>query len=235
MPVTLRIGTSGYSYKEWKGSFYPIDLPVKRMLRYYGEHFSTVESNSTFRRLPTDAAIKAWANEVPADFKFALKAPQQITHFRRLRDIEEPLSKLIEVTSVLKDRLGPILFQLPPNFKKDVPRLEAFLKLIPRRTQVAFEFRNGSWFDDEVFNLLKSRNVAICLAEAEETLTTPFIATADFGYVRLRMEEYSDSELDRWTKRIGLQHWTEAYIFFKHEDEANGPGFAKRMMARAKD
>ncbi|MDB5556091.1 MAG: hypothetical protein JWL86_6075 [Rhizobium sp.] len=235
MPVTLRIGTSGYSYKEWKGSFYPNDLPVKRMLRYYGEHFSTVESNSTFRRLPTDVAIKAWANEVPADFKFALKAPQQITHFRRLRDVEEPLSKLIEVTSVLKNRLGPILFQLPPNFKKDVPRLEAFLKLIPRRTQVAFEFRNGSWFDDEVFSLLKSRNVAICLAEAEETLTTPFIATADFGYVRLRMEEYSDAELDRWTTRIGLQKWTEAYIFFKHEDEANGPGFAKRMMARAKD
>jgi uncharacterized protein YecE (DUF72 family) len=231
MPVTLRIGTSGYSYKEWKGSFYPADLAAKRMLGYYGEHFSTVESNSTFRRLPTEAVIEAWANEVPATFKFALKAPQQITHFRRLRDVQEPLSKLVEVSSGLKGRLGPILFQLPPNFKKDLPRLQAFLELLPRRMQFAFEFRNGSWFDDEVFNLLKSHNVALCLAEAEETLTTPFIATADFGYVRMRMPEYSDAELENWIMRIRRQKWTDAYIFFKHEDEAKGPRFARQMMA----
>jgi uncharacterized protein YecE (DUF72 family) len=233
MPVTLRIGTSGYSYKEWKGSFYPSELPAKRMLSYYGEHFPAVESNSTFRRLPTAAVIEAWANEVPATFKFALKAPQQITHFRRLRDVEEPLSKLFEVTSVLKSRLGPILFQLPPNFKRDLPRLKAFLALVPRRVQFAFEFRNASWFDDEVFDLLKSRNASLCLAEAEKTLTTPFIATADFGYVRLRMPDYTDAELQNWIKRIRLQKWTEAYIFFKHEDEANGPRLAKRMMAFA--
>jgi uncharacterized protein YecE (DUF72 family) len=233
MPITLRIGTSGYSYKQWKGSFYPSDLPARRMLSYYAGQFSTVESNSTFRRLPSQDVVTAWLKEVPPAFKFALKAPQQITHFRRLRDVDAPLDKLLELASVLKKQLGPILFQLPPNFKKDLPRLKAFLKLLPRRRQFAFEFRNESWFDDDVFSLLKSRNVAMCLAEAEETLTTPFTATADFGYLRLRMAKYTRPELKQWLNRIRRQKWGEAYVFFKHEDEANGPRFARQMMELA--
>ena len=226
----FHIGTSGYSYKEWKGSFYPETLSAKRMLAYYGERLKTVESNSTFRQMPKASVLQAWTTQVPADFTFALKAPQQITHFMRLRDAAEPVNSFIKAAETLEDRLGPLLFQLPPNFKKDVPRLQAFLKLLPPQRRVTFEFRNSSWFDEEVFDLLRDSQVALCLAEAEDELETPFVSTADWGYLRLRLADYTDAALKKWIKRIEEQNWRDVFIYFKHEDEGNGPRFAERMV-----
>ncbi len=191
----LYVGTSGYSYKEWKGSFYPKNLPDKQMLRYYGERFRTVEINNTFYRMPKASVLEAWAAEVPADFKFVLKAPQRITHIQRLKDAGESVSYLLEVAGALKERLGPLLFQLPPNLKKDVPRLREFLALLPLERRAAFEFRHPSWFDDEVFGLLRDHQAALCIAEAEDDLEVPFVATADWGYLRLRRPDYGDAEL----------------------------------------
>ncbi|MFO0844774.1 MAG: DUF72 domain-containing protein [Gemmataceae bacterium] len=228
--MNLHVGTSGYSYKEWKGSFYPNDLPVKQMLRYYGKRFGAVEINNTFYRMPTAAALEAWAGDVPADFRFVLKAPQRITHIQRLRETDELLTNLFEVAAALKDRLGPLLFQLPPNFKKDVPRLREFLALLPAERRVAFEFRHASWFDDEVFGLLRDRQMALCLAEADDDLEVPFVATADWGYLRLRRAEYGDAELKQWLKRVRKQPWRDAFVFFKHEDEGKGPRFATRLL-----
>ena len=225
----FHIGTSGYSYKEWKGTFYPQKLPAKGMLAYYGERFGSVESNSTFRMMPKASVLKAWTTQVPDDFLFALKAPQQITHFKRLRDVAEPVEAFIKVSEVLGNRLGPLLFQLPPNFKKDLPRLEAFLKLLPPERRFALEFRNNSWFDDEVLGVLRDHKVALCLAEAEDELDTPFVSTADWGYMRLRLVDYSDADLKQWIKRIESQKWRDAFVYFKHEDQANGPRLAERM------
>ena len=203
------------------------------MLRYYGERFRTVESNDTFRGVPKASVLEGRAGNVPADFQFALKAPQQITHFKRLKDAGDLLASFLEAAKALKERLGPILFQLPPNFKKDVPRLRDFLKLLPRRKRAAFEFRHASWFDDEVFDLLRERQVALCIAEAEDGLETPFVATADWGYLRLRMPEYSDSELKAWVKRVRDREWRDAFVFFKHEDEGKGPVMATRFLELA--
>jgi uncharacterized protein YecE (DUF72 family) len=168
--MELYVGTSGYAYKEWKGSFYPLDLPAKRMLRYYGEHFRTVEINSTFYRMPTAALLETWAGEVPADFRFVLKASQRITHQRRLADADEEAGYLLDVAATLQSRLGALLFQLPPSLKKDAPRLDAFLALLPPPYRAAFEFRHPSWFDDEVFALLHDHQAALCIAEAEGDL-----------------------------------------------------------------
>src|SRR5947208_14235037 len=183
--MNLYAGTSGYSYKEWKGTFYPKELPDKQMLRHYGERFRTVEINSTFYRMPKASVLEAWASEVPADFRFVLKAPQQITHRQRLQGAGDSMSHLLEVAGALKERLGPLLFQLPPNLKKDVPRLRAFLALLPSPPRAAFEFRHPSWFDDEVFGLLRDHQAALCIAEAEDDLEVPFVATAAWGYLRL--------------------------------------------------
>jgi len=230
--MNLYVGTSGYSYPEWKGPFYPRDLPAKQMLRYYGQHFRAVESNYTFRSLPTPAVVATWAADLPAGFKFALKAPQQITHIKRLKDVAEPVARFLDVAAGLKRRLGPLLFQLPPNFKKDVARLRDLLTLLPRR-RAALEFRHPSWFDDEVFGLLRKRGAALCIADTDEGLDVPFVATADWGYLRLRGTDYGDAELKAWLKRIRGQGWRDAYVFFKHEDEANGPRLAKRLAALA--
>src|SRR5881394_1123722 len=151
--MNLYVGTSGFSYKEWKGPFYPEDLPEKQMLRFYGERFRTVEINNTFYRMPKESVLDAWANEVPADFKFVLKAPQRITHMQRLKDAADSVSYLLKVAVALKERLGPLLFQLPPYFKKDAARLRDFLDLLPREPRSAFEFRHPSWFDDEIFGM----------------------------------------------------------------------------------
>jgi len=226
---SLFVGTSGYSYKEWKGSFYPRDLPAKGMLRYYAERFGAVESNSTFYRLPTAKVVKSWAAEVPAGFRFALKAPQRITHFQRLKGARGSVSQFLRVAAVLGDRLGPLLFQLPPNFKKDVPRLEAFLALLPAGTRAAFEFRHASWFDDETFDILRARGAALCIAE-DEDLATPFEATAKWGYLRLRRLDYTRADLSAWAKRVRRQTWGEAFVFFKHEDTGRGPVFAKKFL-----
>jgi len=224
------VGTSGYSYPKWKGSFYPQKLPQKQMLRYYAERFHAVELNNTFRRMPSESSMQSWTSQVPSGFRFAIKAPQAITHFKRLKDAEEPTKQLFGVAGALKKQLGPILFGLPPSFKKDVPRLRAFLKLIPRNKQTAFEFRHESWFDDEVFDCLRRRRCALCVADAEELPRTSLVATTDWGYLRLRRENYTRKSLATWLKKIRSMGWKEAYIFFKHEDTGTGPKFATRFL-----
>jgi uncharacterized protein YecE (DUF72 family) len=228
--VNLYVGTSGYSYKQWKGTFYPENLPVKRMLRFYGERFRTVEINNTFYRLPAASVLQAWVAEVPADFRFVLKAPQAITHRRRLKNADASLSQFLEVADALKDRLGPLLFQLPPNFKNDTPRLRDFLALLPAERRVALEFRHPSWFDDEVFGLLRDHPAALCIAEAENDLEVPFVGTADWGYLRLRRPDYTAAELRKWLKRLRKQNWQDVFVFFKHEDEGKGPRMATRFL-----
>lgn len=231
--MNLHVSTSGYSYKEWKGTFYPKDLSAKQMLRFYGERFRTVEINSTFYGLPKTSVVEAWASEVPAEFQFVLKAPQQITHRQRLKDAGDAVAQLLEAGGALKERLGPLLFQLPPNMKKDVPRLRAFLALLPARRRAAFEFRHPSWFDDEVFGLLRDHQAALCVADAEGDLEVPCVATADWGYWRLRRPDYGDAELTTWVQRVRDQDWREAFVFFKHEDEGKGPQMAKRFLELA--
>jgi uncharacterized protein YecE (DUF72 family) len=231
--MQLFVGTSGFSYPKWKGTFYPQKLPAKQMLGYYGEQFRTVEINSTFRGAPKTSTLEGWAAQVPAGFRFVLKAPQQITHIRRLKDVDEPVSSLFEVVATLGDRLGPLLFQLPPNLKKDVPRLQAFFASVPPPRRVALEFRHQSWFDDEVFGLLRDNRAALCIAEAETDLEVPFVATADWGYLRLRRPDYGDAELKAWARRVQKQHWQDAFVFFKHEDDGKGPQMAKRFLELA--
>jgi uncharacterized protein YecE (DUF72 family) len=231
--MKLYVGTSGYSYPVWKGSFYPPNLPSKQMLCYYAEHFPALESNYTFRTLPTPAVLSAWLADVPAGFKFALKAPQRITHIKRLKAVTEPVAEFLEVAAGLKRRLGPLLFQLPPSFKKDLPRLRDVLALLPRG-RAALEFRHPSWFDDEVFAVLRKRGAALCIADTDDGVDVPFVATADWGYLRLRGSEYGDTELKAWLKRIRGQRWRETYVFFKHEDQGNGPRLAKRLIELAR-
>lgn len=192
--MNFYVGTSGYSYPKWKGSFYPAKLQTKQMLGFYAGRFRAVEINNTFMRLPLPSTLTAWADQVPAGFRFALKAPQQITHRRRLVDVGEPVASFLQAAATLKERLGPLLFQLPPNFKKDVPRLRAFLALLPPGTPAAIEFRHTSWFDDEVFGLLRDHRVALCVADAED-LTVPCVSTSDWGYLRLRRPDYDDTAL----------------------------------------
>jgi len=232
-PMNLYVGTSGYSYKEWKGPFYPEDLPDKQMLRFYGEHFRSVEINNTFYRMPKSSVLEAWAAEVPADFKFVIKASQRNTHVQRLKDCRDSVDYLLDVIGVLKERLGPVLFQLPPNLPKDAARLRDFLALLPRERRLAFEFRHQSWFDDEVFAILRDRRAVLCIAEAENDLEIPFVSTADWGYLRLRRPDYGDAELKSWVKRVKEQKWQDAFIFFKHEDEGRGPQMAKRFLELA--
>ena len=231
--MNLYVGTSGYSYKEWKSTFYPKDLAAGQMLRYYGERLRTVEINNSFYRMPSASILEAWAGDVPADFLFVLKAPQQITHRQRLKDAGDPVKELLEVARTLKKRLGPLLFQLPPNLKKDVPRLRAFLALLPSSCRAAFEFRHPSWFDEEVLGLLRDRRAALCIADAENDLEVPFVATADWGYLRLRRPDYDDAGLKSWAKRVQGQSWQDAFVFFKHEDEGKGPQMARRFLELA--
>ncbi|ACM20197.1 protein of unknown function DUF72 [Geotalea daltonii FRC-32] len=231
--MNLYVGTSGYSYKEWKGTFYPGDLPDRQMLHYYAGHFRAVEINNTFHRMPKVSVLEAWASQVPADFKFVLKAPQQITHVQRLQNADDSLSYLLEVAGVLEGRLGPLLFQLPPGLKKDLPRLADFLSLLPPRCRAAFEFRHASWFVDELFDLLHKHRAALCIADAEGDLQVPFVATANWGYFRLRRPDYGDHELNCWVKRLREQYWEDAFVFFKHEEEGKGPQMAKRFMELA--
>ena len=227
------VGTSGYSFKEWKGHFYPEKLPQKEMLRYYAERFSTVEINNTFHKFPSEAVVQSWAEQVPDSFRFVLKARQLITHFRRLQNAEAYTDDFIRIASVLKERQGPILFQLPPNFKKDVPRLDAFLAYIGGRSKAAFEFRHESWFDDDVYACLRAHESALCIAEADDLPMPNLVRTASWAYVRLREEEYTDKSLRAWIKKLGLQGWDEAYVFFKHEDAAAGPKLATRFVELA--
>ena len=231
--MNLYVGTSGYSYPEWKGSFYPAELPEKQMLHFYGERFRSVEINNTFHRMPTPSALESWAGEVPPGFKFALKAPQRITHQLRLQEADEPVSYLLDVAGVLRERLGPLLFQLPPDLKKDLPLLRGFFLLLPARFRVAFEFRHPSWFDDEVFALLRRHGAALCIAEADNGLQVPAVATADWGYLRLRRPDYGVAQLKKWLKLVRGKEWKDAFIYFKHEESATGPKMAQRFLELA--
>jgi uncharacterized protein YecE (DUF72 family) len=231
--MNLYVGTSGYSYPRWKGAFYPQKLPAKQMLPYYSAHFRTVEINYTFRRLPTASVLETWAEAVPADFRFALKAPEQITHRKRLQDVGDALSGFLAIAAQFKERLGPLLFQLPPNFKKDVSRLRTFLALLPLERRVTLEFRHPSWFDDETFELLRAHQTALCIADAENDLAVPVVATTAWGCLRLRRPDYDDAALKTWVKQVRKQDWQDAFVFFKHEDEGKGPQLAKRFLELA--
>jgi uncharacterized protein YecE (DUF72 family) len=228
--MDFHVGTSGYSYPEWKGSFYPAKMPAKQMLGFYARHFRTVEINNTFYRPPTAQLLNTWADQVGPDFRFVLKAPQEITHVKRLAGAEEMVAALVETATSLAERLGALLFQLPPNFKKDVPRLRDFLAALPPGCRVAFEFRHASWFADDVFTLLRERDAALCVADAEDDLEVPFVSTAPFGYLRLRRPDYDDAALREWAERMRGQKWHECFVFFKHEDAGKGPQFAARLL-----
>lgn len=231
--MNLYVGTSGYSYKEWKGSFYPEKIPAKEMLRYYSERLSTVEINATFYRMPQQSMLENWKDQVPGSFRFSLKAPQRITHFKRLKETEEETKYFLETAVVLAEQLGVVLFQLPPNLKKDLPRLEAFLAQLPASTRAAFEFRHPTWFDDDVLDLLRSRNIALVVSDTDDMPTTHIDKTADWGYLRLRRVNYSEENLQEWLGRIRSQNWKETFLFFKHEDAGTGPKLAAQFLQLA--
>ncbi|CAN5798693.1 DUF72 domain-containing protein [soil metagenome] len=225
------IGTSGFQYPEWKGTFYPEKMPTAKMLPYYAERFSTTEVNYTFHRIPSAKTIDGWCSNTPERFQFSLKAPQKVTHFAKLRNCADTLRYFFEVVSSLERKLGPVLYQLPPGLKKDAELLGAFLEDLPPRMRCAFEFRHESWFDDEVFALLRKANAALCLADAEK-LTTPLVATADFGYLRLRREDYTAADVKQWAEKIRSlgSNWTDALVYFKHEESGTGPKLAQQLM-----
>jgi uncharacterized protein YecE (DUF72 family) len=224
------IGTSGYSYKEWKGPFYPEKLPAKDMLSYYAQHLNAVEINNTFYRLPKASVLEAWAEQVPADFRFVLKASRRITHFARLKEeASEATEYLLKTAASLGARLGPILFQLPPNLKADHERLAAFVGRLPDGVRAAFEFRHESWLDAATHDALRARNAALCLADSDDGEEPELVSTADWGYLRLRRSEYDEAALARWAGHARSAGWSDAYVFFKHEDAGAGPKLAARF------
>jgi len=232
--MKVRAGTSGYSYKQWKGSFYPQDLPESGMLRFYGERFSTVEINNTFYRMPSEKVLSNWSTQVPDDFAFVLKVPRRITHEKKLKNVADDVAYLVKTAAALGKKRGPLLFQLPPFFRKDLAVLRDFLGLLPRDGQAALEFRHQSWFDDEVYAVLREHNAALCVADADSELSVPFVTTAAWGYLRLRREDYSDKDIRSWVKRVQDQPWKEAFVFFKHEDAGKGPELATRLLQQLK-
>jgi uncharacterized protein YecE (DUF72 family) len=230
--TTFWIGTSGYNYKEWRGNFYPSDLAEPEMLKYYAQRFATVEINYTFYRMPTVRTLQGWAKETPEIFTFTLKAPRRITHDLRLRDAGDVVTYFCDTAKVLKTKLGAMLFQLPPFLKKDLARLEDFLHQLPPGCRPAFEFRNQTWFSDDVFECLRRFDAALCIAEHDER-SAPFEQTANFGYFRLRKSEYTDADLAAWVQRLedAADRWSEAFIYFKHEEAGKGPLFAAKLAA----
>jgi uncharacterized protein YecE (DUF72 family) len=221
--MNLLAGTSGYAFKEWKGSFYPKELKDDGWLGYYASRFPTVEINNTFYRLPKESVLREWASQVPERFTFAIKASQRITHHARLKQESADLvDYLLRTTSTLGARLGPILFQLPPNLKKDTDRLRGFLGFLPPDRRFVIEFRHESWFDDDVAAILRERDVAMCIAEQDD-FKCPLVATASWGYLRLHKLDYDEGALAGWAKAVSAQGWRDAYVFFKH-DEGGGSG-----------
>ena len=225
----FHIGTSGYNYPEWRGTFYPEKFPTSKMLAFYAERFTTVEVNYTFYRMPTAALLDGWAKGTPDSFKFTLKAPRRITHDSKLQRCEELTQIFCKTAAGLGSKLGVLLFQLPPTFKRDDAVLAAFVDLLAEGTRAAFEFRHASWHDESVFDLLRRRNLALCIADSEK-MSTPVVGTADYGYFRLRDEGYQESDIQRWASVIaGLQGAGDAYVYFKHEEEGKGPLFAAEL------
>jgi len=227
----IHVGTSGYNYPEWRGTFYPEAFPAKEMFSYYSARFETVEINYTFYRMPTPKTTGAWKDQAPPGFAYALKAPRRITHDKRLKDCEDLLQFFCDSARVLGPHLGPLLFQLPPNLKCDAGRLETFLKLLPGDLRAAFEFRHESWLTDQVYALLGAHHVALCIADFGDK-TTPARATARHGYFRLRDEGYTPADLDRWAGVIADQAaaWENVFVYFKHEEEGKGPEFARAFV-----
>jgi len=227
----IHVGTSGYNYEAWRGSFYPDDLPGRKMLSYYGEHFSTVEINYSFYRKPTPKILSNWAAQVPPGFRFALKAWQRITHQKRLRETGDLVGAFAEAARTLGPQLAPVLYQLPPNLKADLPLLRQFLLELPRDLRAAFEFRHESWFTDDTWTALRDAGAALCVAESDD-LSTPAVRTAPYGYFRLRRLDYDEAALRKWAETIRSAGFTDdVFVYFKHEDEARGPVFAKQFLA----
>jgi len=230
--VTVHVGTSGYNYEAWRGSFYPEDLSSKKMLAYYAEQFDTVEINYSFYRKPTVKILEGWAAQVPERFRFALKAWQRITHQKRLRESGELVEGFVDAARTLGPRLAPVLYQLPPNLKADLPLLRDFLQQLPRDLRAAFEFRHQSWFTDETYAVLRNAGAALCIAESEE-LATPAVQTAEFGYLRLRRPDYDSAALSKWAEFVKT-YTGEVFVYFKHEDSAAGTEYARRFASFAK-
>jgi uncharacterized protein YecE (DUF72 family) len=230
----LLAGASGYSFKEWKGSFYPKDIKPDAMLAYYVARLPTVEINNTFYQMPKTNVLENWAATAPEGFRFSIKASRRITHMSRLRaeTAADSVNYLYTNLAALGEKRGPVLFQLPPFFKKDLPRLTEFLALLPEGHRAAFEFRNESWFEDDVYAALKGAGAALCLSEREDNAPPPLVETAPWGYVRLRLEEYSDDALRTWAERLAATGWREIYAYFMHEPTA--PAYAQSLMNAAR-
>jgi len=228
-PARLVAGASGYSFKEWKGTFYPDAIKPEEMLAWYSARLPTVEINNTFYRMPKTSVLAHWAETAPPAFRFAIKASQRITHHARLKaEATESLGYLYRNLAALGAKRGPVLFQLPPNLKKDLPRLTAFLALLPADHYASFEFRNETWFDDEVYAALKGAGAALVLSEREDNAPPPLVETASWGYVRLRLEQYSDDDLRQWARKLEATSWREIFVYFMHEPTA--PTYAKSLM-----
>ena len=223
-------GASGYSFKEWRGNFYPDKMKPEEMLAWYSERLPTVEINNTFYQMPKTPVLENWANTTPEDFRFAIKASRRITHMSRLRSetAADSVSFLYTTLAALGAKRGPVLFQLPPFLKKDLPRLSEFLKLLPEGHNAAFEFRNDSWFDDDVYDALRAAGASLCLSEREDNAPPPLVETAPWGYVRLRLETYSDDDLQQWAAKLKATAWRETYVYFMHEPTA--PAYAQTLM-----
>jgi uncharacterized protein YecE (DUF72 family) len=231
--MALWVGTSGYNYPEWRGSFYPEKLPAAKMLPYYAERLSTVEINNTFYRMPNEAAVSGWDKSTPSRFRLTLKAPKRITHIARLRDCAEAVRRFLQVADTLGPKLGALLFQLPPYLRRDPGLLESFVETLPPGTCAAFEFRHASWFDEQTYACLAARNLALCVADSEK-LSTPLRITAKYGYFRLRDQGYTAADLKRWVGLIRKQttDCEDVFVYFKHEEAGKGPEFARRFIER---
>jgi uncharacterized protein YecE (DUF72 family) len=226
----LYVGTSGYSYKEWKGLFYPEKIRPREMLPYYASRLSAVEINNTFYRLPKASVVESWKEQAPPGFRFSVKASRRITHIKRLKEAADETKYLLQTVALLGDRLGVVLFQLPPNMKKDTGRLAVFLDLLPENLQSAFEFRNDTWFSEDVFELLKVKECALVASDTDEKPLGKIMSTAGWGYLRLRRTNYEEADLSEWLRRVCAEDWKDVFIFFKHEDSGTGPWLAKRFI-----
>lgn len=233
MTARLWIGASGYSYKEWKGSFYPETIKPDTMLAFYAQQLPSVEINNTFYQMPKASVLEHWAEATPEHFRFAIKASRRISHDARLKAdaAADSVDYLYRTLATLGAKRGPVLFQLPPFLKKDLPRLTDFLQLLPDDHRAAFEFRHASWFDDDIYDALKTAGAALCLSEREDDAPPPLVETAPWGYLRLRLEQYSEADLAQWAQRLAATAWQDIHVYFMHEPTA--PPYAQTLLCLA--